>query len=187
MQKLPTSIKYSSKSYHYASGRHCHQAAYNRIANPLFRKLQVEWEALFNRASAVLDVMEFLNFELKNFSETNDVLMNEPITKLRFRRYVSRQKATSELAKSLVGSRIETTNTIVFCGSTEQNPAIKGYIRTPNKGIFNEIKRLAPLTFTDEFRSTMLCSRCFTPATTSQSPHRWQQCKTCKVTWNRDA
>lgn len=178
-----TSIKYSSRSYHYTSGRHRFQEKYN----PLFRKLQIEREALPSKASATLDFDEFINFELNNFCKTNELLMSQKITKLRFQRYVCREKATTELAKALVGSRRTTNTTIVFCGSTDQSPIIKGYVRTPNKIFFAEVQRLAPLTFKiDEFRSTMVYSRCFEPAITSRSPHRCQHCKKCAISWNRD-
>ena len=39
---------------------------------------------------------------------------------------------------------------------------------------------------TDEFRTTMLCSKCFEPIISSKSPDRYQTCKGCNLQLNRD-
>jgi transposase len=39
---------------------------------------------------------------------------------------------------------------------------------------------------TDEYRSTVLCSNCYTKMDISKSPHRFASCPHCKKVWNRD-
>ena len=114
-----------------------------------------------------------------------ELLLQKRIAKLEFERYIGRQKATLGLAKKLTGDNPK--KSLIFLGSTENSPAIRGYVRTPNKKIVSKLKHVgATVILVDEFRSTMLCSKCFQPTTTSQSPHRWQYCKLCATTWNRD-
>ena len=124
----------------------------------------------------MIDGSEFLNFQLKHFVATQDLMASKKIAKLNFERYIARKRAVDAVAKKLVGydntprgQGVKTKNTIVFIGTTvDSSPAIKGYVRTPKRAVIASMKRFADVFFVNEFRSTMLCSRCFQPSTTSQ-------------------
>lgn len=112
----------------------------------------------------------FLNFEIRHFSEWQKLMSSKRITKLSFQRYISRQKMISALARHLTGSQQKSQkirpkeNTIVFIGTVEDNPLIKGYVRSPKKAIIRAMQLYAYVIPVNEFTSTMLCSRCFSPS-----------------------
>jgi transposase len=65
---------------------------------------------------------------------------------------------------------------------------MKGYVRTPSTKIIERLKSYEKVRVkeVDEFRSTMICSKCDNPMNISKSPHRFASCPSCKRVWNRD-
>lgn len=77
---------------------------------------------------------------------------------------------------------------LLLMGSAKMPRNIKGNHLSPHNPLIKKAKNRIDidLILVDEFRTTMLCSICSTPLVTSKSPHRYQYCTHCKITFNRD-
>lgn len=96
--------------------------------------------------------------------------------------------AIREIAKEIVGRTNNRTLVVIGSQKTAANSPMSGYIRTPQTMLLRAIKELPRVDVIEfyEFRSTMLCSDCFSPLKTSRSPDRYQFWKNCRKVWNRD-
>lgn len=181
-----TSIRYNSNSFRYDAGEYRATRKYRSLTNKAFKEIENERNSIPNKASSMADPIAFVSFQLKHFERLNELLFTKQIAKLEFQRFIARRRAVDALARAITGGNKSKNKPIIFVGTTETSPIIKGYVRSPKKQMIASMKKYAHVIKVWEFRSTMLCSSCFEPAITFMPPHRWQHCKKCGIVWNRD-
>lgn len=108
--------------------------------------------------------------QLHWLARIQSVLGQRKVVRLKLQKHISTEKAAVKLANFIVQGK---PRPLVFIGSTKIASFIRGYVRVPQRKIVNHLASRCDLRFTDEFRSTKLCSRCFDVCKTSKSPHRY--------------
>lgn len=158
-----TSVLYSSASYRHDSGEYNRSNKYRYWTKDFFAKIDEERNNLPDKASTKGDPLVFVNFELKHLMEWQQLTTQKKFAKLTFERYIARRRTIDLLASRVLGrtklknceNRWNTKSTIVFAGSTEISPIIKGYVRTPLKSVMrSSLARFTDIVMVDEFRST---------------------------------
>lgn len=171
-------IKFSSKRFHHFSSK------YNR------EKIQAKWtkqiDSVFKHTIQPLDFIEYTKWNLKHFANKQFIYAQRKITRNRFKTFICREKGAKKVCKEIVGKYKHKTLIILGDTKTPADSVIKGYIRTPNKHIVKQLEQVADILQINEFRTTKLCSKCHEVAVTSKSPHRYQFCQKCGISWNRD-
>lgn len=191
-----TSVLYSSASCRYDIGEHNRSIKYRYWTKDFFLKIDAERNNLPEKASQSGDPLIFIDFEMKHLLEWQELVSQKKFAKLKFEQYIRKRKIIDEIARKIMRPKRKTPNdgktverkkkNIIFAGTTEISPIIKGYVKAPLKSLIRSLSRFADVVMVDEFRTTMLCSNCYQPALTSSSPHRWQHCNECAIMWNRD-
>jgi len=88
-----------------------------------------------------------------------------------------------------IASTSDNKKLFVAYGNEKVQPFIKGYVKTRKRKCHLTIRRKhqhCHVQLVDQFRTTKLCSSCYTECMTSKSPHRYQAYKNCKKVSNRD-
>jgi len=135
------------------------------------------------------DFIEFTKFQLKYFIKMQKLYARRQVAKLKWEKTMQVRSAVDKLADDIINSKNHEGKTLIAFGNGQTGPCIKGYTRVPQKGLLEALKRKkdkCTVVMVDEFRTTKLCSKCFKVCITSKSPHRFEVCPHCKLTWNRD-
>lgn len=112
------------------------------------------------------DYMTYIRYQLDVFVESCKLKHKRYISKLKFDKYTRTQKELHVVARELTGlpkeiDREEQTM-ILALGNAKiaANSIIEGSLRTPRRGLEMVLQRYAMIVAIDEFRTSMLCSRC---------------------------
>ncbi|XP_031639166.1 uncharacterized protein LOC116351226 [Contarinia nasturtii] len=111
---------------------------------------------------------KYLDYQIRVFNESCEVKYQDPVTRLKFDKYVEREKMFHVIAKEMTGLAKKIENradrTIIYAVGDARFAAgspIKGHLRMPIRGIIAILnKYYVLLVDVDEFRTSMLCSRC---------------------------
>lgn len=193
-QPDPKPIAINSKEWHHSTGARDRK---NKLENHtwLFEMNMTENRKALEAAQGMISSKSpnyalFTEFMLLWFKRKCDVYMTDKIARLNFDKYNRTATACSNLAKRICP---EGECTFVFFGAakTSPNAPIKGYVRAPNEKLIEAMRSLGPnrcqIFMTDEFNTTQACSHCFRRARpTKQTGHRWQLCRVCHVSMDRD-
>lgn len=178
-------LKYSSASFRYDTGEMSRKRQYNKYVGQV--------EKPYNSAITELklspmnaDATAYTTFRLLHFEHRQRFLEQRKVARLKLKKYIRVEQGMHKMAKELV--RGHEGSTLIFIGSTyvAPNSPIKGYVRTPLPKLCRILKQYADVVEVDEFRTTVLCSRCWRPNRPSKSPHRFYYCRHCRITFNRD-
>lgn len=174
-------IKYSGNTYRSLVGE------FNRLRSQkkFCRKVDKNYNEESKKSSAnSIKFERYTEFRLRYFNKKQKQYEKEKVARLKVRKYIAIRKITNRMAQELICDK----HTLIFIGAATMaaNSPIKGYARVPMPKICASFKRHADIMYVDEFRTTKLCSRCFSVAKTYVSPDRYQVCDFCKRTWNRD-
>jgi hypothetical protein len=102
--------------------------------------------------------------------------------RLRWKTRIKRQKAYDTICNELTGG---SADTVIAYGGGRFHHASRGHAPTPNKHLFEELKRRCRPRLTPEYRTSVVCSICQHELTQSRI---WQvkNCENCLTIWNRD-
>lgn len=171
-------IKLSSKSLRHMSGEFQRKRQFKKWT------AQILEESKSPVSSKILaEFVLWTEHALSFLSRLNTILGQRKIARLKFQKYISTEKTAAEIVKGLLKNK---EAALVFIGSTEISNHKGNHLSVFQKKIYEHLKRKSDTRLTDEFRSTMLCSKCFNFCLTSKRPHRYQVCPNCNITWNRD-
>ena len=113
--------------------------------------------------------------------------------RLRFKTYSLRQRAYANMARMLTGRRLldrynaTIRNTVVAYGGGKFDSSSRGLAPTPNKKLFEGLRKYLVVRKTPERLTTAVCSLCEGDLTDVEGNSSIKQCKNiCLVTWNRD-
>lgn len=129
---------------------------------------------------------------LKYLLKMQTIFGQRKIARLRLQKTIGRQKCAMKMAKLILSTKKQErpsppTNSLVLIGDNMNYSGMHGYIGTAQRRIIAELKKLADVHIIDEYGTTKFCAKCkIGKCVTSKSPHRYQYCKMCKTTWNRD-
>lgn len=170
-----------SKTYHHEAGFYARNAKQKKITNNID---ELSASTLSHRSSA--SNIEYTKHRLEHFVHKQSVYGKKKLARLRFQKYSRTSAVMHRLAKEVVG-RVQSRALVVFGSSkVAANSPIRGYLRAPQPKLLQAIKNLPNVDVLefDEFRTTKLCSNCFFPVLTSDSPHRYQFCPKCGKHYN---
>ena len=97
-----TNIKYSSASFRYDAGEHHLTQKFHRWTNNVLNEIRSDRENYPDHASSIADPDVFLSFQLKHFTQVQNVMSEKRIAKLRFERYIRRSKTIDAIARKLL-------------------------------------------------------------------------------------
>ena len=104
-----------------------------------------------------------------------------------FRRYHLRQRLITRVCQNILQSGKQT---VVFAGDAGFNVASPGHMASPRSRMLKALSEFPGITVvpTDEFRTSVLCSRCLGRLDTRHPRQSWRlkDCPSCHVRWNRD-
>ena len=176
-------LKIKASKFHYETGKHSRNKKLKRWTQNETKEAYNECQER-NISNKMYNYKEFVDYTLKYFKKLQDLYKQRKITRLRFDKYIRTEKMINKYANTLYRKK----STLILVGETKISPNMKGYVRTPSTKIIERLKsyRKVKVKEVDEFRSTMICSKCNNPMNISKSPHRFASCPSCKCVWNRD-
>lgn len=123
----------------------------------------------------------FVKHKLKLLIKEDEFDFGENLSKLHFQQYSAKQRAFTKLRKFIRGK----SNVVLFIvghSPIHANSPIKGYIRLPLNRMLIELQHGNDILvyYTDEFRSTIVCSFCYKRQFVSPSPDRFLRCVNCR-------
>ena len=176
-------LKIKASKFHYETGKHSRNKKLKRWTQNETKEAYNECQER-NISNKMYNYKEFVDYTLKYFKKLQDLYKQRKITRLRFDKYIRTEKMINKYANTLYRKK----STLILVGETKINPNMNGYVRTPSTKIIERLKSYEKVKVkeVDEFRSTMICSKCNSPMNISKSPHRFASCPSCKCVWNRD-
>lgn len=195
VDKKDDNIKISNRQYQYDSGFHSRKKKLKKLTGDIESYVESDrqfQESILNDGTPIIhkgnkDFEKFVDFQLKTFTKKVNAYCKPKVARLKFDKYIRTKETMSGYVNDMIG---DAKMTKCFYGdmTTAPNCPIKGYIRLPGKELRKTLANHPKIDLenTDEFRSTMLCSICFTKMKVSKSPHRFATCPNCKRVWNRD-
>lgn len=167
----------------------------DRRKNELTERTAAKEESIKQRREASTVVIsskspnyrQFTCFELENAKMRLSNWGKRAVTRLTFDNYISHQLINAQLVNELIGKEKKVT---VVLGNAKMgvSPIIRG-LKPPSKALTNALKanNKIDLFEASEFRSSKLCSTCFSILKTKiQKKYRRMICPKCKKTWHRD-
>lgn len=135
-------------------------------------------------SSMTSNYFDFADFSLQYIRKKQLACRQRRVARLKLQKYMRIPKAV----RSIVDGINPDKKTLMFIGSTRlaANSPIKGYGRVPQPKILMELKRRCDVIEVNEFRTTVLCSKCHNEMYVSRNRNRYALCPKCHITWNRD-
>lgn len=184
-----TNIQIKSSTFPYLSGEHKRKAKLRKWTKDIEREIRIDRE--FRKREEELEISSmsgdyivFAEFALKYFRQKQIAYNQRRVARLKLQKHMRIPKAV----RSIVDDMQLDNKTLLFIGSTrlEANSPIKGYPRVPQPKILKELQRRYDVVEVNEFRTTVLCSKCHNECLVSRNRNRYALCPKCHITWNRD-
>lgn len=182
-------ITIKSGTFPYLSGEYMRKKKLLQWTKDIEREMRTDRESRKREqeleiSSMTINYFDFADFSLKYIQKKQLEYCKRKVARLKLNKYMLIPKAV----KSIVDGINLDKKTLLFIGSTHlpANSPIKGYGRVPQPKILKELKRRCDVVEVDEFRTTVLCSKCHNECIVSRNRNRYALCPKCHITWNRD-
>lgn len=157
------------------------------------RKLRHAFDLWYNEMASEVSPMTadpeaYTRFRLRYFEQKQQLYETTKSTYLRLRKYIGVHRAATKFARAFaIGGK---GRTLICIGNYKwpANSPIKGHVRSPTRLLVSKMQMYSDVLIVDEFRTTMLCSNCFSVLEKFKSPESYKFCPNseCSINWNRD-
>lgn len=167
-------IKITSKDFHKMTGAGPRKSILDRLT------ANVEREAESDESPKQKVFKKYTKHRLEHFEAKQRVYEQQKNARLKFDKYVKTEKAAHQLSKDMIGQ--DEGKTLIIMGGTTMvaNSPMRGSRRVNHPKLLRALSLRADVLVIDEFRTTMLCSKCYDPVNRAPSPHRYQFCPNCR-------